>query len=223
LKQREKEMARSLLYFVVGLLIGAGAVAMVTGAGPVDVEVSIDNQSQTDSQPDNSATTIKKTETEDSGLLDVSGDSSIDKRQLAFAIHAQINEEREERDLSRLRMDPELRAIANNHSQDMAARDYFAHESPDGDNFGDRYEVAGYQCRVSTDSGQFATGAENIASRTTHETNETELATAIVSQWMGSDGHRENILQKYWEHEGIGIAIGSEDGKNKIYATQNFC
>ena len=217
-------MARSLLYFVVGLLIGAGAVAMVTGAGPVDIAVSIDNQSLTDSQPDNgAATTPQKTEAEDSGLLDISGDSSIDKRQLAFAIHAQINEERTQRGLSRLRMDPELRAIANNHSQDMAERDYFAHESPDGDNFGDRYDAAGYQCRVSTDSSQFATGAENIAFQTTYETNETELANAIVSQWMASDGHRENILQNHWEHEGIGIAVGSEDGMRKIYATQNFC
>ena len=47
-----------------------------------------------------------------------------------------------------------------------------------------------------------------------------DLAEEIVSQWMSSKGHRENILRKDFHHGGIGIAVND---KQELYATQNFC
>jgi uncharacterized protein YkwD len=53
--------------------------------------------------------------------------------------------------------------------------------------------------------------------------NETDIARGLVSQWMNSTGHRENILRPFWESEGIGVAIEDVNGKTRVYATQNFC
>jgi len=46
-----------------------------------------------------------------------------------------------------------------------------------------------------------------------------EIAEVIVQGWMGSPGHRQNILSLNWKVEAIGIAISSDD---KVYITENF-
>jgi uncharacterized protein YkwD len=146
-------------------------------------------------------------------------------------VHEEINERRSQRGLSRLSYDTELAAIADGHSADMARRDYFAHVGPDGEDFADRYEAAGYRCRVSTGDNRYTTGGENLAQSwwqrpiaadggRVYYDSERALADGIVDQWMNSTGHRENILTPYWDNEGIGVDITSE---GKVYATQNFC
>lgn len=50
-----------------------------------------------------------------------------------------------------------------------------------------------------------------------------ELAAGIVSSWMHSQGHRENLLKSAWRREGIGVAVTMVDGEVKVYAVQNFC
>lgn len=113
----------------------------------------------------------------------------------------------------------------------MATRGYFSHTSPDGGTFADRYERFDYTCRAPTGDGSYLTGGENIAQTwydtrvgtgegTVRYTTADELARGIVTQWMNSQGHRENILTPEWRNEGIGIVV-TEDGK--VYATQNFC
>jgi len=47
----------------------------------------------------------------------------------------------------------------------------------------------------------------------------TEIAELAVKGWMGSQGHRENILKSYWRTEGIGVAISAS---GDVYITQNF-
>lgn len=54
-------------------------------------------------------------------------------------------------------------------------------------------------------------------------TNESELAEIIVTQWMESTGHRENILRPEWNSEGIGVAIDDTEDDTVVYVTQNFC
>jgi uncharacterized protein YkwD len=55
-----------------------------------------------------------------------------------------------------------------------------------------------------------------------HDTEE-ELAKGIVTQWMNSPGHRENILTPDWQREGLGIEATMQDGNIAVYATQNYC
>ncbi|WP_248928511.1 CAP-associated domain-containing protein [Paenibacillus hamazuiensis] len=91
---------------------------------------------------------------------------------------------------------------ARGHSRDMAARDFFDHTNPDGQNPFDRMEKAGIS---------FSSGAENISAGQT---------SAIFAHhgWMNSEGHRKNLLSDI-ERLGTGVAFG---GKMHIYYTQNF-
>jgi uncharacterized protein YkwD len=146
-------------------------------------------------------------------------------------IHEEVNQRRLDHGLGLLEFDFELSSIARKHSADMAERQYFAHESPEGDDFADRYREAGYDCLVRVSNGRYLQGAENIGKTylLTHleggKYNETadDVAEGIVDGWMDSPSHRENILMEHWNREGIGISLTDEDGDMAVYATQNFC
>ena len=161
------------------------------------------------------------------------GKPDIDIRQLEDRTHQLINLERVKRGLSPLEHIENIRLIARSHSEDMAERNYFSHDTPEGLDPTDRGRNAGYNCRK--DYGAYISFglAENIyqgglISLTTfingvasHDwfTLE-EIAAGAVESWMNSRGHRENILDSSYDRTGIGVAI-AEDGK--VYFTQNFC
>ncbi|MFP5072274.1 CAP domain-containing protein [Pseudonocardia nantongensis] len=107
------------------------------------------------------------------------------------------NAERARAGCGALSVDPRISAAAQGHSEDMAARGYFAHDSPDGRDFADRITAAGYS----------SPGAENIAQ------GQPDAAT-VVQDWMESPGHRRNILDCSLSTIGVGLADG--------YWTQNF-
>ncbi len=147
-------------------------------------------------------------------------------------IHTLINNERQKHGLSQLEWDYALAGIARKHSRDMAKRNYFDHNSPEGRDFSHRYQQENYQCAVRVNRTIHA-GAENIAlnnlydSVTTvngeafHDWNSPEkIAETTVQGWMKSPGHRKNILTPHGKHEGIGVVIAPDD---KVYITQNFC
>ena len=102
-----------------------------------------------------------------------------------------------------LTVDATLTSVAQAHSQDMAVRRYFDHNSPDGRSPFDRMTAAGYQFRAA---------AENIAAgqRTPQE---------VVTAWMNSAGHRANILNCGLTQIGVGYATGGSYGS---YWTQDF-
>ncbi|MGB9966101.1 CAP domain-containing protein [Halobacterium hubeiense] len=151
-------------------------------------------------------------------------------------IHQQVNEERANRSVARLDWDADLAAIAQGHSTQMANEQFYAHESPSGETFEDRYEDAGYACRIPLGNGQYAVGSENLGSTyayimietedgaTQYDTNE-EVADAIVQSWMTSKPHRENLLKPYWDDHGIGVSLRerTQDSGVRVYVTQNFC
>jgi len=113
------------------------------------------------------------------------------------------NAERVRRGLRALTVDQRLAAAAQAHSADMVRRAFFAHESPDGRQVWDRAVAAGYAYRKV---------AENIAAgqRTAEE---------VVRGWMGSPGHRANILDSDLTQIGVGRADGGSYG---VYWTQVF-
>jgi uncharacterized protein YkwD len=84
-------------------------------------------------------------------------------------------------------IDQRLVTVAQAHSDDMAANDYFSHTSLDGTTFGQRLSAAGY-------SG----GGENIAQGQ-------QSPAEVHEAWMGSDGHRENILNCGFSTVGVGV------------------
>lgn len=159
-------------------------------------------------------------------------------------IHQLVNAERRRFDLRQLDYDPRLATIARGHSADMARRSYFNHNSPEGRGADDRARAAGYPSRRQVGNRIYGIG-ENIfmtnsynARRREWETvrwpdgretrrNEREItnwytnpeiAELVVSGWMNSPGHRENLLRSHFDREGIGIATANEI----IYITQNL-
>jgi uncharacterized protein YkwD len=57
--------------------------------------------------------------------------------------------------------------------------------------------------------------------KTTYDWNSMErIAATTMKDWMDSDGHRQNILEKKFTREGIGVAIAPDD---KVYITQILC
>ncbi|QKW09437.1 CAP domain-containing protein [Streptomyces sp. NA04227] len=104
-----------------------------------------------------------------------------------------VNEERANAGCSPLKPDAELAALAENFSEDMAARGFFDHTDPDGDSPWDRAEQAGI-----TDMG-----GENIARGQAD-------AEAVMESWMNSPGHRANILN--CEFSTIGVGAHFADG-----------
>ncbi len=91
------------------------------------------------------------------------------------------------------------------HSKDMAAHNLFDHIGSDGTSPGQRVTHAGYKWRMV---------GENLASGIT-------TADAVVSGWLGSPHHCENIMGPRFSEMGVAYYYDpkSADG---IYWTQVF-
>jgi uncharacterized protein YkwD len=119
------------------------------------------------------------------------------------------NAERAKEGLSALQLNPNLNLAAQNHSEDMALRDYFSHTGVNGSSSGDRATTAGYQ---------FSSLGENIAAGyiTPQE---------VVLGWMNSPGHRANIMNGNYREMGLGYYYLGNDTGNvnyNYYWTQEF-
>lgn len=100
-----------------------------------------------------------------------------------------VNQERADAGCRPVRADDRLVTAAQKHSNDMDRRDYFSHESPEGEDFAERIRAEGYQ----------HPGAENIAQGY-------RSAEQVVQAWMDSDGHRRNILNCDLKAIGVGLS-----------------
>ena len=106
-----------------------------------------------------------------------------------------VNAERAKAGLRPLAPDPELTDVARQHSADMFARGYFAHDTPDGLTPFDR---------MRDSHVQFLTAGENLALAPTLPLAHNGL--------MNSPGHRANILRPQFGRVGIGIMDGGIRG-----------
>ena len=113
-----------------------------------------------------------------------------------------VNEERLQRGLAPLTVDPTLMAVACAHSTDMWERGYSGHVNPDGEDPFDRMRAGGVD---------FLAAGENLALAPTTERAHRGL--------MNSPGHRRNILDPAFTRVGIGAISGGVHG---TMFTQNF-
>lgn len=158
-------------------------------------------------------------------------ESSFNDTKVELLVHEKVNEIRVDRGLSELKYSEHLHEIADRHSSDMVARDYFSHRSPDGKGFQQRYEDANYRCSVKSESSDIIyKGGENIAQSywngrvetkegIIYTDSEEKLAEAIVIGWRHSSEHFQNMMKPYWNLQGIGVKSHDE----KVLVTQNFC
>lgn len=108
--------------------------------------------------------------------------------------------------LKPLQLDPRLTAAAQKHADDMLARTYYNHISPEGTTPSQRVQAAGFVADVV---------AENIAAG--HTSTEDALGA-----WLHSTDHRRNLLEPRLTHIGIGMALGSYEHRYKILWVQDF-
>ncbi|RPK57527.1 Cysteine-rich secretory protein family protein [Streptomyces sp. ADI96-02] len=105
---------------------------------------------------------------------------------------ALVNQERAKVGCSPVTTSTPLTALAQDFSEDMAARSFFDHTDPDGATPWDRAAKAGVQ----------GLGAENIARGQADPQ-------AVMDAWMDSEGHRANIVNCDYKTIGIGVHQGS--------------
>jgi len=171
-----------------------------------------------------------------------SNDYELDKRPeinitaLEKKVHELTNTERKKYGIKELKYDNKLNNIAREHSKDMAKNNFFEHDNLKGEDPSTRASKAGYSCYKNYGSYYTKGIAENIFQTWTYSSYSTygssddgfnyewtsvdKMAKEIVDGWMNSPGHRENILTKTYDKEGIGVAIASNEA---VYVTQNFC
>lgn len=108
-----------------------------------------------------------------------------------------INQERADAGCGPLTVDPRISRAAQKHSEDMASRGYFEHDTPEGRDFESRMTAEGYP----------EPGGENIAKGQ-------DDAPQVVREWMDSASHRRNIEDCSFRTTGVGLSGG--------YWTQDF-
>lgn len=120
--------------------------------------------------------------------------SVIGVERSAAAIGCLVNRERALAGLGTLSVDPKVRIAAQRYAEDMAVRGFFAHESPEGTDPGVRLQIAGFA---------WSAFGENIASgqRTARE---------VMTAWLDSKGHCENLMTPMFTIAGYGIAAGAD-------------
>jgi uncharacterized protein YkwD len=102
-----------------------------------------------------------------------------------------------------LRWDSTLAKVATAHSVDMAAHDYFSHDSRNGKTPFQRMKKAGY--RYSSAGENIAAGFRSPAS--------------VVKGWLKSPSHCKNVMNRSYDELGVGFATGGTYG---TYWTQDF-
>jgi uncharacterized protein YkwD len=107
-----------------------------------------------------------------------------------------------------------LAAAARARSADMVRRNYFGHVTPDG---------CDLECHSATITFSASMWGENIAWYEPYFfLTETELGAHFVREWLKSSGHRLNMLNREFTHQGIGIALdGEKIIVTVIFATAN--
>ena len=108
------------------------------------------------------------------------------------AVLTLVNAERAKVGCDALRADASLGKLAQNFSDDMAARGFFDHTDPSGRTPWDRADAAGVK----------KLGGENIARGQAD-------AKAVMDSWMNSAGHRANILNCDYTRLGVGVHTGA--------------
>ena len=116
------------------------------------------------------------------------------------------NKKRAEAGLSPLKLDPNLSQAAALKAGDMFAKDYWAHNSPDGITPWVFIKQSGYN---------YAYAGENLA-------RGFNSAEDVMNAWMASPKHKENILFKNYNDVGFYIGVGKLKGEETILVVEEF-
>lgn len=122
-------------------------------------------------------------------------------------IITETNSQRTQVSLKKLTESKKLNASAQIKADDILARAYFEHTSPDGKTVSDLVSAQEYEfIRVGENLalGGFPTDAD------------------VVAAWMNSPGHKANVIDTSYTEIGVGVAKGMYKGQMVVVAVQHF-
>jgi len=114
---------------------------------------------------------------------------------------------KENNNLPALAENQKLNLSAEKKLQDMFTDQYFEHISPQGKGIGDFVDQTGYE---------YILIGENLAMGDFKDDQ------SLVDAWMGSVGHRANILNEHYTQIGVAVGKGNFEGRNIWMAVQHF-
>ena len=136
----------------------------------------------------------------------------LDLQVLETEIHRLTNVYRESQSLPPLKARAELQRVARAHSEDMVQRQYFEHNSPEGESPDQRLS-RGFSEAVILYSG------ENLAQHSQDDLDASQLAETLLQLWKASPDHQPQLVEPAFDALGVGAA---QDEKGVVYATQTF-
>jgi len=125
---------------------------------------------------------------------------------ISSVIVDKTNVERIDVNLSSLATNDLLKLAAQLKANDMAGKGYFAHVTPEGYDPWYWLSQAGYD---------YVAAGENLAVNFTDSED-------VVNAWMGSEGHKANILKDNFTEIGVATAKGEYKGREAIFVVQFF-
>jgi uncharacterized protein YkwD len=136
---------------------------------------------------------------------------------LEQGVLADLNAIRAQHDLAPLRLSTALTTSAREHSQEMATKGYFAHESADGSAFWKRIKLVYPQGAM-----RYWSVGENLLWSSPDVDPD-----GAMKLWMNSPEHRANILSPGWREVGISAlhadaAPGAFQGLDVTIVTTDF-
>jgi uncharacterized protein YkwD len=126
--------------------------------------------------------------------------SGLSQATMESSITCLINDERVSNGLQPVAPNGDLHQAALNHSDEMVNQSYFEHTSPAGVTFMDRIESTGYMQGART-----WTVGENLV----WGTGPLSTPQALVTAWMNSPPHRENLLRPSFREMGLAAVTGT--------------
>lgn len=135
----------------------------------------------------------------------------------ADQLRAAINEERNAAGVAELTASDSLAEAGREHSEDMHQRGFYAHENPDGEQPWHRVP-----CRASENihRGEITTELRGFESdKTFNTTTAGGIAGYVMTGWVNSSGHYQNMTRPKWSQIGVGIYVGADE----FFATAMFC
>lgn len=113
------------------------------------------------------------------------------------ALVSATNDQRSKHDLAPLRLDSKLSQAAYLKAQDMLQRQYWAHNAPDG--------TTPWQW-MSQVEYKYDYAGENLAKNFS-------TADGIMTAWLGSPKHRDNVLSQNYKDVGFAVVSGTLDNQ----------
>lgn len=134
---------------------------------------------------------------------------STSKTSFTYDVVKRTNTIREARGLHRLSLNTQLSQAAQAYAENMATQDFFSHTGADGSSWQQRIRAQGYT---------FSDAAENLAIGHSSPAR-------VVDGWMGSPGHRRNMLAYQVQEIGVGYFYLSRDSgkiRSNHYWAESF-